>query len=171
MSLSFLPAYKSVSSCDNFKNQEAYWSCCWMQSCRDVWLLPDALSPEQDRPKPGSPVQILHHTRWVRKARGRAGTGWNARLLFHQLTSIRATSIHQKCSYDTEPQRTTTKNSVSFLWQSWQRVHSLLQGCPKTYIKRDHFFFFPLAAPRGFRDLSSLTRDGTRALSSESAES
>ena len=67
-----------------------------------------------------------------------------------------------ECSYNIEPQRSTAKNLVSLLWQFWQCVHSLLQRCPKTCIKRDHFFSFPLPTPRSLWDLSSLIRDWTR---------
>ena len=75
----------------------------------------------------------------------RPGVVWaraDAPFLFHQLTSVRATSVHLKCSYNIEPQRSTAKNLVSLLWQFWQCVHSLLQRYPKICTKRDHFFSF-----------------------------
>ena len=74
-----------------------------------------------------------------------SGVVWaraDAPFLFHQLISVRATSVHLKCSYNIEPQRSTAKNLVSLLWQFWQCVHSLLQRYPKICIKRDHFFSF-----------------------------
>lgn len=53
---------------------------------------------------------------------GWGGHGQNSRLLFYQLTSVKPTPVHQRCSSNSEPQSITAKNSVSFLFGSFEKV-------------------------------------------------